>query len=203
MEGKTRGVIHQPTAFVKFWLLVSSVIVIWDFSFIFLRRWSLTSQGGVLSALWPGYDLYEFVDLNYSAKYWLDNRGFPLAQSTLNVLEDILNFSYLYLVHQSDPAYRAVAPIVGFSGVLMTFSKTLLYFLCDYYCGWCESGHNDWSTWIFLYALPNGFWIICPGYLTLYFGREIAALLTAAAGIVDSPFAAEDVKAAQKSKKSK
>lgn len=153
MEGKTRGVIHQPTAFVKFWLLVSSIIVIWDFSFIFLRRWSLTSQGGVLAALWPGYDLYEFVDLNYSAKYWLDNRGFPLAQSTLNVMEDILNFSYLYLVHQSDPAYRAIAPIVGFSGVLMTFSKTLLYFLCDYYCGWCESGHNDWSTWIFLYAV--------------------------------------------------
>lgn len=50
--------------------------------------------------------------------------------------------------------------------------------------------------------LPNGFWIICPGYLTWYFGREIATLLTAAAGIVDSPFAAEDIKAAQKSKKS-
>lgn len=48
--------------------------------------------------------------------------------------------------------------------------------------------------------IPNGAWIIVPGILAVYFAREIAALLTAGAGITDSPFAFSEVKEAKKLK---
>lgn len=99
--------------------------------------------------------MYEFIDLNYSARAWQEHRGFPTAQSTMNVAEDFFNFAYLYLAHSGDPSKQAISPIFGFTGVVMTFSKTALYFLCDFYCGWCESGHNDLRTWIFLYLVSS------------------------------------------------
>jgi hypothetical protein len=40
----------------------------------------------------------------------------------------------------------------------MTWSKTVLYWLQDFYCGpngWCMSGHNPWFQWIYLWAIPN------------------------------------------------
>jgi hypothetical protein len=36
----------------------------------------------------------------------------------------------------------------------MTLSKTVLYWLNDYYCSWCTS-HNPPLKWIILFALPN------------------------------------------------
>ena len=43
-------------------------------------------------------------------------------------------------------------------GVVMTWAKTVLYWLVDFYCGpegWCTSRQNDTRTWIVLYAFPN------------------------------------------------
>lgn len=97
--------------------------------------------------------MYEFIDLNYSARAWQERRGFTPAQSTMNVLENFFNFLYLYLAHSGDPVKQSIAPVVGLTGTVMTFSKTALYFLCDYWCGWCESGHNDLRTWVFLYLV--------------------------------------------------
>lgn len=48
--------------------------------------------------------------------------------------------------------------MIGFLGAVMTWSKTVLYWLVDYYCGpngWCATGQNDARTWIVLYAFPN------------------------------------------------
>ena len=69
-------------------------------------------------------------------------------------------WTYLYLRHISP---SPVALAIGFMSAIMTWSKTVLYWLIDYYCGpkgWCTSGHNDVRTWILLYAFPN----VSPGF---------------------------------------
>lgn len=112
---------------------------------------------GKLSWMWPGYQLYETIDRVYSISAWFEGRGWPLAETTLNVVENFINMTYLYFALAGDADQKAIAPLVGFAGVLMTFSKTVLYFLSDYWCGWCETSHNSWSVWLGLYVVSR-----CP-----------------------------------------
>ncbi|CAO1630978.1 unnamed protein product [Jaminaea pallidilutea] len=175
--------IHSTNRLVSFWIFVSSFVVFWDLTYLFFRPLSFKAMGGQLAAFWPGYDLYETIDNVYSMKAWENKLGFPLAQATMNIVENVFNFTYLYLSHSSDENKRAASPVVGLIGVTMTCSKTVLYFLCDYYCGFCESGHNSWSRWLFMYLAPNCLWVLIPGALAVYFGTEIAERLRLGAGL--------------------
>lgn len=75
-----------------------------------------------------------------------------LHSAFMNVVENCFNLMYLWLAHVSgSPA----APLVGFAGACMTFSKTMLYWLQEYYCGGCSVWHNDWQTLISTWILPN------------------------------------------------
>ncbi|KAL8370012.1 hypothetical protein RB595_000394 [Gaeumannomyces hyphopodioides] len=97
------------------------------------------------------------------------------------------------------PAARAV--LVLFAALVMTLSKTILY--CEFvryvswelqprremmltdalvapYSGFNESwsgfdniGHNTARDLCFLWVIPNGLWIIFPGYLIYHLGTEI------------------------------
>ncbi|CAO1617451.1 unnamed protein product [Parajaminaea phylloscopi] len=140
-------------------------------------------MNGALSWMWPGYQLYETVDNVYSMAAWTEGRGWPMAETTLNIVEDFINAGYLYLALAGSEEQRAVAPLVGLMGVLMTFSKTILYFLSDFWCGWCETSHNSWARWLGLYVLPNGFWIVFPGIITFQLAYEVADRLQYAAGV--------------------
>jgi len=65
----------------------------------------------------------------------------------------------------------------------MTCAKTVIYGLSDYYCGpdgWCATGHNSWKTWLTLYVLPNGVWIVVPFIVTIALGRMIISELRVA-----------------------
>ena len=83
----------------------------------------------------------------------------------------------------------------------MTLSKTLLYWLQEYYCGWCSIGHNNLKDLIVLWVIPNGCvnacsangeytfliaeapcsaWIIVPSLILLRLGKDIAESLHAA-----------------------
>ncbi|CAO1626638.1 unnamed protein product [Parajaminaea phylloscopi] len=175
--------IHKPNSLVAAWFLVSSFVVFWDLSYLFARPHSFKALDGRLAHLWPGYELYETIDGVYSIMAWQSKRGFPAAQATMNVVENVFNFTYLWLAHSSQDGKRAVAPVVGLTGAVMTCSKTILYFLCDYYCDFCESGKNSWSRWVLLYLLPNGSWIVIPGIISIYLGLEIAGRLRRTAGV--------------------
>jgi hypothetical protein len=71
----------------------------------------------------------------------------------LNVFETLGNLSYLYKVYVShDPT----APLIGFSAALASFSKTILYWAQEYYCGYCAVGHNTPWTLFWLWVIPNG-----------------------------------------------
>jgi hypothetical protein len=71
----------------------------------------------------------------------------------MNVVETFLNIAYLYLAHISN---WIPAPVVGFAAAVMTFSKTALYWLQEYYCGGCSVGHNNAMDLLIYWIIPNG-----------------------------------------------
>lgn len=76
-----------------------------------------------------------------------------LLPAFLNLIENFMNIYYLYLAHvQNSP----LAPLLGFASVVMTVSKTVLYWLQEYYCGFCSIGHNDFYTIVVYWIIPNG-----------------------------------------------
>ena len=72
----------------------------------------------------------------------------------LNIVENFMNIFYLYLAHVQD---SPLAPLLGFASVVMTLSKTVLYWLQEYYCGLCSVGHNDLYTLVVYWVIPNGY----------------------------------------------
>jgi hypothetical protein len=109
----------------------------------------LSMPGGSLHwPIWVPYELYMQADYMYSWQAIDEKNGFTSAQGAMNVLETLLYFYYLYLVYSQGTklivtpggaergflAHRhvpgqpgALAVVVGFAAVVMTFSKTLLY----------------------------------------------------------------------------
>jgi hypothetical protein len=91
-------------------------------------------KGGFLH--WPlyvPYELYGEVDYIYGKKAFENHNGFTNAQSALNVLEIILQLYYLNLRRRE--GQRAKALLVGYTVSVMTLSKTLLYWLQEYFSG--------------------------------------------------------------------
>jgi hypothetical protein len=97
---------------------------------------------------------------NASSRYFRD--GYPTYQldyhrcldaAFMNLIETALNLCYLYLAHVVK--YPA-ASVVGFASVTMTLSKTMLYWIQEYYCNYCAIGHNDTKTLIIYWIIPNG-----------------------------------------------
>jgi hypothetical protein len=64
-----------------------------------------------------------------------NNTGFTAAQATLNLIESIFNIEYLYLAYSGKKSTKgknrmdALAPLIGFTGAVMTLSTTVLYWL--------------------------------------------------------------------------
>ena len=76
----------------------------------------------------------------------------------MNIVETILNIIHVYIIHSIQwPG----APLLGFGAAPMRLSKTLLYWLNEYHCGFCQICHNDASTLIIYWILPNGWVHFC------------------------------------------
>jgi len=131
-------------------------------------------EGGDLHWIWAPYSIYQNVDWVYGIKALEENDGFTNAQSLLNVVENFTNILYLYLAHSTN---SPVAPLIGFSGALMTLAKTVLYWLQEYYCNFCAIGHNSAKDLLVYWIIPNGLWIIFPALIVLTLGKDIASQL--------------------------
>jgi len=157
---------------VSLWFLLSAPIVLWDAGYCFMRPRSM--RGGDLHWLWKPYAIYQDVDLVYGLPTLKSGDGFPAAQSFLNVIETFMNILYLYLAHV---AQWPAAPLIGFASIVMTFSKTLLYFSKEYFCNYCSIGHNSLDKLIIYYIIPNGLWIVVPLLIIRRLGKDIATSL--------------------------
>ena len=134
------GPAHNPPLPLLAWLVVSLPLVAWDTLYVLLRPHTMPG-GKFHSPFWTPYALYGTVDYMYGWPAWNNHNGFTAAQGTLNLLESIMYCWYLYVVGSQvvDWSYEGIktlevkgkgvnlAVLVGFSGAVMTVSKTLLY----------------------------------------------------------------------------
>ncbi|KAI1393808.1 uncharacterized protein F4822DRAFT_386022 [Hypoxylon trugodes] len=185
---------HTPSHLTLLWFAISLPLVIWDSGYVLLRP--LTMEGGSLH--WPlyvPYKLYGEVDHVYGWKAFRAKSGFTSAQGLLNVVETGMYFVYLYVYftagkRQSGVSTKtlsgrsaAVALLFAFSAAVMTLSKTVLYWLQEYYSGFDNIGHNKFGDLVLLWIIPNGLWIVFPTYMVYVMGSEIIeGLATASTG---------------------
>ncbi|KIM27823.1 hypothetical protein M408DRAFT_329766 [Serendipita vermifera MAFF 305830] len=157
---------------ITVWIIVSSILVAWDAGYCFMRPRSF--HGGDLHWIWKPYSLYQNIDLVYGVEAHRRGDGFTNAQSLLNVFEVIANLTYLFKTHISpDP----VAPVIGLSAAIATFSKTVLYWAQEYYCNYCAVGHNEPWTLFIMWMVPNGAWLVFPGMIIWTLYKDIASSL--------------------------
>jgi len=204
---RTTKWIHNSSNLVAVWLFTSIPLVIWDTGYVMLRP--LTMPGGSLH--WPlyvPYDLYGRVDYIYGWKAFNEHNGFTSAQGLLNIIESLMYGYYLYILYaygkQSkahgrgtpkastvgflgqrrfvDGQMGAKAVLVAYSAALMTVSKTVLYWLNEYYSGFANIGHNSFPDLLFLWIIPNGAWLVLPSYMIYLSGSEILQGLTIVGG---------------------
>ncbi|KAH7907060.1 hypothetical protein BJ138DRAFT_542939 [Hygrophoropsis aurantiaca] len=160
---------------ISLWFLVTAPVIAWDVGYCFMRPRSMV--GGDLHWIWKPYEIYQEVDYVYGLKALQDGDGFTNAQSLLNVIETLMNLVYLYLAHVYG---SSVAPLIGFAAVVMTLSKTVLYWAQEYYCGFCAIGHNTLKDLIVYWIIPNGLWIVIPSLIVYQLGKDILSELIAA-----------------------
>jgi len=158
--------------------------------------------------LWAPYKLYGKVDYIYGWKAFNEKNGFTAAQGFLNIVESVMYGYYLYILYaygkqsasqgrgaQKDKTARflgqqryvdgrmgALAVLVGYSSAVMTVSKTILYWMNEYYSGFENIGHNSITDLTFLWIIPNGAWLVLPSYMIYVTGSEMLQGLTIAAG---------------------
>uniref|UniRef100_A0A6B2LN91 EXPERA domain-containing protein n=1 Tax=Arcella intermedia TaxID=1963864 RepID=A0A6B2LN91_9EUKA len=148
-----------------FWLLISSLVVIWDFSFVLLRPRSLT---GDISWIWEPYKLYVTIDKLYGDM----EDSFVVGQAYMNIVETCINFSALFMHIRGDPS----SVILALVGLSFTFSKTVLYFVLDLVCGFCQTNHNDAYHFYLYYFLPNSLWLIHTLAGVIVLGKKLISL---------------------------
>ncbi|KAN0118119.1 hypothetical protein V8E52_005380 [Russula decolorans] len=161
---------------ISAWFLLTVPVIVWDAFYCLLRPRSMV--GGDLHWIWEPYTIYQEVDYVYGVKALQENNGFTSAQAALNLVETALNVFYLYLAHVVK--YPA-ASVVGFASVTMTLSKTVLYWLQEYYCNFCAISHNDLKTVVVFWIIPNGIWIVMPALIVFKLGKDIASSIDVAA----------------------
>lgn len=129
---------HAPSTLTLLWMAISLPLVAWDTGYVLLRPHSM--PGGSLHwPLWVPYELYGNIDHMYGFKQWNLHNGFTAAQSVMNLVESLLYAAYLglwyFYAETGAPGTRkavrgrpgALAVLLGFSGAVMTVSKTALY----------------------------------------------------------------------------
>ncbi|TBU45626.1 hypothetical protein BD309DRAFT_859785 [Dichomitus squalens] len=157
---------------ISLWFALTVPVIFWDATYCFFRPRSMV--GGDLHWIWTPYALYQEIDYVYGLKALQEGSGFTNAQSALNVVENFMNIGYLYLAHVTK---SPVAPLLGFASATMTLSKTVLYWLQEYYCGGCAVGHNDFKTLFIYWIIPNGLWLVFPSYILYVFWNDISSAL--------------------------
>ncbi|KAK9453527.1 hypothetical protein V1511DRAFT_504977 [Dipodascopsis uninucleata] len=176
----------QPL-FFTIWIIVSSILVFWDATYMLLRPHSM--PGGKLHFFWKPYALYGEIDQVYGVLALEDNHGFSAAQSILTLVEMVFNLIYLYLVcSKKNERCRLLGAFIGLLSATSCFSKTCLYMLSEVCSGNKYTGHNPWDRYIFLYVLPSSPWILVNFYMMIDISKQLIE------GLVAVPSSTEEEK---------
>lgn len=159
-----KGLPHSPyfPRWISIWLAISSLICVWDAAFVLTRPWSFDQ------VLWAPYKDYVQVDKLYASM----ESDFVWSQSVMNLVEVTLNCICLGLLQARQGKTAAVVALVVNS---LTCAKTILYFVMEISCGFCNTKHNNPGTFCMLYILPNGVWIWVPLHAAVRLGALLGA----------------------------
>ncbi|PYH88671.1 hypothetical protein BO71DRAFT_364974 [Aspergillus ellipticus CBS 707.79] len=203
-NGSAKRWVHVPSGAFTLWLIFSLPLVLWDAGYVLLRPHSMPGNK-LHSPIWTPYALYGTIDYLYGWPAFNARNGFTAAQTVLNLFETAAYIYYLVIVYthgvSAGSAGRgqrktkkgfmwllkeskvvsgrtgATALLIAYSASVMTLGKTILYWLNEVFSGFDNIGHNDPLTLIFYWIIPNGLWIIFPGYNMYVLGLEIVGSL--------------------------
>ncbi|KAI9736781.1 MAG: hypothetical protein M1834_000985 [Cirrosporium novae-zelandiae] len=183
---------HTPSSITLAWLLISVPLVIWDCGYVLLRPDTMPG-GRFHNPLYVPYATYAKTDYMYGWPAWEAKNGFTSAQGSVNVVECVMYIYYLWIVwrggngREVTPSRRAGrerprivesgraarAVLVLFAASVMTFSKTALYWLNEYFSSFENVRHNDTNSLILYWIIPNGLWLLFPSYIIYVSSSEI------------------------------
>lgn len=151
-------------AFVKYWLFISSIIVTWDYTFVLFRPRSM--PGGDLHHIWSPYKLYIQIDTLYGKS----NDLFIIVQSWFNMFETFLSLFCFIVLCFKNPKLNIFGALLAMVCSSFTFWKTCIYFAYD---NEFVNHQTNYFNLIFLFYIPNSFWIIMPFLSFFLVGRRI------------------------------
>jgi len=70
----------------------------------------------------------------------------------VHLMFDCFQLAYLYTVHLSP---KTIAPLFGFTGAVLTLSKTTFWVLQEHFCGRCSSKNVDPMEFLKFWIAPN------------------------------------------------
>ena len=132
------------------WLIFTSIINIWDASFLLYRPDSLYHP------IWAqSHSFYIQVDTLY-----LDMKNnFSYSVPLMNLFEVVLNFISLFFMSLRRFKTAGMVAVVVSS---MTLSKTIMYILMEIVSGFEHTKQNDPFTLLTFYLFPTMIWVYIP-----------------------------------------
>ncbi|KAK9458991.1 uncharacterized protein V1516DRAFT_680645 [Lipomyces oligophaga] len=169
---------YKPSKFVVSWLLIGAILVVWDATYLLFRP--LSFPGGSLHWIWSPYEVYMEIDYVYGLPAFEDGNGFATGQAIINLFESTMNFIFVYTsLFSSNKSLRLAGAFIGLTGAMSSFSKTVLYFLTEYFSGWKYVGHNTTMDFYTLYILPSAPWIVFNLYAVYEISNDLKKALVA------------------------
>lgn len=145
---------------LNIWLFVSSLVVIYDASYVLLRPASMLA--GELFRYFSAYDLY----IKYDTLYGNLTDSFVVIQSWLNLVEISLILISLALSLSSCVIKKLVSALVILVASSFVFWKTVIYILYSH--DHTTAAVKGLTPDAFLYfIIPSSLWIIFP-FLTIF-----------------------------------
>ncbi|CAF0977531.1 unnamed protein product [Rotaria sordida] len=160
---------HWATA----WAIIGSLICIWDATYVIVRPRSM-ANGDLFHIFFP-YAKYITLDPLYGN---LQN-AFVIAQSWMNYVE--ITFTLLSVIVYHVNGRRNLGCLILLIVSVMTWSKTVLYFIHDYFERPLHPQKLpiEIETWeyLFLFIIPSLIWVVLPFACMWNIGRQILNLL--------------------------
>mmetsp|Transcript_34886 Transcript_34886/g.137861 ORF Transcript_34886/g.137861 Transcript_34886/m.137861 type:complete len:173 (-) Transcript_34886:319-837(-) len=156
--------------FVPLWLpiflVVVSLIALYDFSYIFL--FPASGPDGEYGKYFPSHHDYADVDPIYAAPHL--NRMVQIVIGPMGIIEIALNFTVATLFVIGSPATLAVALVAN----VYIIAKTCFYIVYDY----PEVVTTDLRKLLLLYIIPMLVWIIFPSIAIFQLGHVATRLVS-------------------------
>lgn len=159
--------------FLKFWFIVSALIVFFDASFVLQRPETL--KGGSLYKYYFPYDNYIIYDTLYSNL----QDSFVTIQSWLNIVEAVFLIIAVVLTLSKKISTNLWAAFIGVLASTCVFWKTVIFVWYDH--DWSsEAAKNFTPGSILCYWFPNSLWLVFPLLAMLLIPNRIVKYVSSA-----------------------